>query len=160
MQIYRLGEVNLCFTYLHGNVKAKVYPWVYEVFSNAIITPPHPSMPATHACPERTELRAVLPQCWASTSSLRCLPAWEGFEEQQGVTVPPLPGHCRAGAGVPSGPWAQQLQPRAPGKELSAGLHHCPPGQQQSHGQPKSDSPSQQEQNCQSVVGACSACFL
>lgn len=75
MQIYRLGEVNLCFTYLHGNVKAKVYPWVYEVFSNAIITPPHPSMPATHACPERTELRAVLPQCWASTSSLpACLP--------------------------------------------------------------------------------------
>lgn len=77
MQIYRLGEVNLCFTYLHGNVKAKVYPWVYEVFSNAIITPPHPSMPATHACPECTELRAV-PPTMLRKHKLSALPACLG----------------------------------------------------------------------------------
>lgn len=45
------------------------------------------------------------------------------------------------------------------GQRFDGVFHQCPPGQQQNHGQPGSDSLSNQQQNCQSVVGAGSVLF-
>lgn len=89
--------MNLCFTYLHGNVKAKCCPWVYEVFSNAIITPPpHSIMPVIHA--KSGTYKTVDAASYNVSKAEFLCSACEGFEEQQDVTWPPLLRCCRAQA--------------------------------------------------------------
>lgn len=88
--------MNLFFTYLHGKVKAKFCPWVYEVFSNAIIIPSHSSMPVIHA---KSGMHKTVDTASYNVGKEKfpCF-ACEGFEEQQDVTWPPLLRCCRAQA--------------------------------------------------------------
>lgn len=122
------GEVNLCFIYFHGKDKAKVCPWVYEVFSNAIIIPSPSSMPIIHAksCMHRTagSVPTILRK-----QKFSVLPACEGFWGAAGCYMTTLLGHCRAEASVLQGQWPHEAPSRSQGlqgQQLSAGLPPLP----------------------------------
>lgn len=157
--------MNLCFTYLHGNVKARVCHWVYEVFYNAIITPPQSSVPIIHTKSWRHKTVGSVSYN-VENAEFSILPACEGFwgaARCYSTTLAKALQSWGKRATRSAAPWVHQQQPKATGQQFCGGVvvgfHHCPPEQQQSQGQPKSDSLSHQEQISQSVARAWSALF-